>query len=136
MIGRALGGLFGRPSLVARAAHAPVALVPGRVPLHVVAVGTGVLRAGSLRRFVVGGLDDLVFVDVAGGVAATSTVTMTVSFRGQRVVVPLVAVAAPSPSPVVVVAPLSPLAPLVGDPAVAVAVPAFALPLPDLQESR
>lgn len=135
MIGRALRGLFARPSLVARAVHAPVVLVPGRVPLRVVVAGAGVLRVGALRRFVAGGLDEIVFVDVDPGVAATAPVTVTVSFRGQQLLVPLVAVAAPSSPPVVVVG-LPPPVPLVVAPTVAVAVPAFAIPLPSLEKSR
>jgi hypothetical protein len=125
---RAVRGLFVRPSLVATALHAPVVLVPGRAPVRVVATGTGFLRIGRTRIFVADGFDDLVFVDVDGGVTA-----LQARFRGRRVALPLVPVAAPAPVPVDVVAPVVPVA-VVDVPDVAVAVPTFAIPLPDLVE--
>jgi hypothetical protein len=129
MLARALRGVFARPSLVASAVHAPVVLVPGRAPVRVVVEGTGFLRAGGTRRFVAGGLDDLVFVDVAAGAAA-----IELRFRGQRVTLPLTPVAAPLPVVVDVVVPVVPDVVIVA-PAVAVAVPSFAIPLPDLEET-
>lgn len=127
---RALRGLFVRPSLVASAVHAPVALVPGRTPVRVVAGGTGVLHIGRTRRFVAGGLDELVFVDVQHGGA-----TLDVCFRGRRVALPLVPIAAPapvSPAAVVVVVPDASVA----VPVVAIAVPTFSIPLPELVEEN
>jgi hypothetical protein len=127
---RGLAGLFVRPSLVASAVHAPVALVPGRVPVRLVARGTGVLRIGHVRLIVAGGLDDLLFVDVDALAPA-----LDVRFRGRRVTLPLVGLPAPVPVVVDVVVPVVPDA-RVGMPAVAVDVPSFAIPLPDLVEEN
>ena len=127
---RALRGLFVRPSLIVSAVHAPVVLVPGRTPLRVVASGTGFLRAGRTRLFVAGGFDDLVFVDLDIGFG-----TVDVRFRGRRVPLSLVPVAAPAAVAADVVVPVVPDA-VVDVPAVAVAVPSFAIPLPDLLEEN
>jgi hypothetical protein len=129
MIVRALRGLFSASTLSARAVHAPVALVPGRVPVHVVARGTGLLRVGRERRFVAGAFDDLVFVDVD----ARAPVVVA-SFRGQRVSMALVPVAAPAPVVVDVALPAPVVAVAVPD--LRPVVPRFTLPLPVLEESE
>ena len=130
MIARALRGLFSAATLSARAVHAPVALVPGRAPIHVAVRGTGFLRVGRTRRFVAGAFDDLVFVDIDAGAPV-----VVVSFRGLRVALALVPI--PAPAPVVVDVARQP-APVV---AVAVpdlrpVVPCFTLPLPSLEETE
>jgi hypothetical protein len=133
MVLRALLGLFVRPSLDVDPVHAPVALAPGQTPVHVVARGTGMLRIESAgvvrRRFVAGGVDELVFVDVAAGGAAP-----TIRFRGRVVALPLVAVVAPvDAAPLVAVVRPPPLPPLVvAGPAVRPLVPRFVIPLPAL----
>jgi hypothetical protein len=129
MIVRALRGLFVRPALLAAAVHAPVALVPGRIPLRVVAHGTGVLRAGSQRRFVAGTLDELLFIE------ATTEAAVVVRFAGLQVVVTLIPVGAPLPVSVAVAVP-EPPEPLVAIPTMAIAVPPLAIPLPVLEENR
>jgi hypothetical protein len=130
VIARGLRGLWASSTLEARIVHAPVALVPGRIALRVVAKGTGILVVGSKRRLVAGGLDDLVFVDVAAGASA-----VVVRFRGHVVVVPFVPVAAPAPVVLGIVLPVVPVA-VPAIPTAAVDVPVFFLPLPDLEESR
>jgi hypothetical protein len=121
-----------QPRLVVRAVHDPIALVPGRVALRIVASGLGVLRLGRHRRLVLRSLDEVVFVD------AIASEPILVRFAGERVRVNLVHLSAPlspqGPTPVV-----SPPLPIVATESAqeldATNVPDFFIPLPELEEN-
>lgn len=130
MMTRVVLGVLRQPSLSARALHAPVALVPGHVLLHVKALGTGILYVGATRRWVFGALDDLVEVALPG-----PTAIITVRFRRHTLHLPVV----PVPAPTVVVMP----APFLAIPAVlhtsiaaCVDAPPLAIPLPSLEDPK
>jgi hypothetical protein len=129
-VGRALRGLLAPVVLDVDAVHAPVALAPGRAPIHVVARGVGVLRieaAGAVvRRLVVGALDEVFFVAVARAAPAP-----VVRFRGRVVALPLVAVAAPvDAADVVHVRVPTPPQLRASCPDLRPGIPSFAIPLP------